>query len=99
MVQLMLMPLIISWSSKSRLVLHSWFYLSGASAPGKSWTKSKRAVKWLCVCVCNCAHYCIISMQWPSSLHCHCNATNHYNKSKPLDLLKKLNLCCKLCTV
>jgi len=28
-----------------------WFYLSGASSPGYSRTESKRAVKWLCVCV------------------------------------------------
>jgi len=29
-----------------------WFYLSGAGSPGKSQTKSKRAVKWLCVSTC-----------------------------------------------
>jgi len=32
--QLMLMPLNISCSSKFRLVLPSWFYLSGAGHPG-----------------------------------------------------------------
>jgi len=41
----------ISCFSKSRLVLLSWFYVSGAGSPGWSRTKSKRAVKW-CVCVC-----------------------------------------------
>jgi len=41
-------------SSKSRLVLPSWFYLCGASSPGYSRTKSKRAIKWLYVCVCMC---------------------------------------------
>jgi len=34
MAQLMPLPLTISCSSKSRLVLRSWFYLSGASSPG-----------------------------------------------------------------
>jgi len=29
-----------------------WFYLPGAGSPGQSRTKSKRAVKRLCVCVC-----------------------------------------------
>jgi len=52
MAQLMLLPLTISCSSKSRLVLPSWFYLSGAGSPGSSRTESKRAVKWLCVFVC-----------------------------------------------
>jgi len=33
MVQLMPLPLTISCSSKSRLVLPSWFYLSGDSSP------------------------------------------------------------------
>ena len=32
--QLMPLPLTISCSSKSRLVLPSWFYLSGAGLPG-----------------------------------------------------------------
>ena len=49
MVQLMPLPLTISCSSKSRLVLPSSFYLSGAGSPGWSETKSKRAVKRLCV--------------------------------------------------
>jgi len=40
MAQLMPLPLTISCFSKSRLVLPFW-----------CWTKSKRAVKWLCVCV------------------------------------------------
>ena len=52
MAQLMSLPLTVSCSSKSRLVLPSWFYLSGAGSPGWSRTKSKRAVKWLYVCVC-----------------------------------------------
>jgi len=34
MAQLMPLPLTISCSSKSRLVLPSWFYLSGACSPG-----------------------------------------------------------------
>jgi len=34
MAQLMPLPLTISGSSKSRLVLPSWFYLSGAGFPG-----------------------------------------------------------------
>ena len=59
MSQLMPLPLTISSSSKSKLVLLSWFYLSGASSPGLSWTKSKRAIKWLCVCVCACACVCV----------------------------------------
>jgi len=33
MAQLMPLPLTISCSSKSRLVLPSWFYLSGAGSP------------------------------------------------------------------
>jgi len=32
--QLMPLPLTVSCSSKSRLVLPSWFYLSGAGSPG-----------------------------------------------------------------
>jgi len=34
MAQLMLLPLTICCSSKSRLVLSSWFYHSGTSSPG-----------------------------------------------------------------
>jgi len=34
MAQLMPLPLTVSCSSKSRLVLPSWFYFSGASLPG-----------------------------------------------------------------
>jgi len=49
MAQLMPLPLTISCSSKSRLVLPSWFYLSGANLPNLSRTKSNRAVKQLCV--------------------------------------------------
>ena len=49
MVQLMLLPLTISCCSKSRLILSSWFYLSGAGLPGWSQTELKRAVKWVCV--------------------------------------------------
>ena len=33
------------------LLTTDWFYLPGAGSPGWCWTKSKRAVKWLCVCV------------------------------------------------
>jgi len=47
MVQLMPLPINISCPSKSRLVLPSWFYLSGAGSSGQFWTKSKRAVKQL----------------------------------------------------
>jgi len=50
MAQLMPLLLITSCSSKSTLALPSWFYLSGAGSPGKSRTKSKTAIKWLCVC-------------------------------------------------
>ena len=45
--------------SKLRLVLLSCFYFSGAGSPRYSWTKSKRAVKWLCVCVCMHACVCV----------------------------------------
>ena len=45
----MSLPLTISYSSKSRMVLPSWFYLSGASSFGQSQTKSKMAVKRFCV--------------------------------------------------
>jgi len=41
----------ISCSSKSRLVLTSWFYQSGTCSPGWSQTYTRRAVKRLCVCV------------------------------------------------
>jgi len=34
MTQLMPLPLTVSCSSKSRLVLPSWFYLSGTGSPG-----------------------------------------------------------------
>ena len=34
MAQLMPLPLTVSCSSKFRLVLPSWFYLSGAGSPG-----------------------------------------------------------------
>jgi len=34
MAQLMPLPLTVSCCSKSRLVLPSWFYLSGTSSPG-----------------------------------------------------------------
>jgi len=33
-----------------------WFYLSGAGSPGKSRTKSKRAIKQLCACVRACVY-------------------------------------------
>ena len=51
MAQQMPLPLTISCSSKSRLVLLHGFYLSGTCSPGWSWTNSRRAVKRLCVCV------------------------------------------------
>jgi len=51
--QQMLLPLTISCSSKSRLVLAFLIYLSGTCSPGWSRTYSRRAVKRLCVvCVC-----------------------------------------------
>ena len=53
------LPLTVSYSSKSRLVFPSWFYLSDAGSPGYSQTKSKRAVKWLCVCVRACLRACM----------------------------------------
>ena len=54
MAHLMPLPLTSSCSSKSRLVLPSWFYLSGADSPKQYQTKSNRAVKRLCVYVCVC---------------------------------------------
>jgi len=42
MAQLMPLPLIIFCSSKSRLVLPSWFYLSGTGSPGQFRTKSRQ---------------------------------------------------------
>ena len=45
------LPLTISCSSKSRLVLTFLVYLSGTCSPGWSRTYSRRAVKRLCVCV------------------------------------------------
>jgi len=51
--QQMPLPLTISCSSKSRLVLPFWFYLSGTCSPGWSRTDSRREVKRLCV-VCAC---------------------------------------------
>jgi len=41
MFQLMPLPLTIYCSSKSILVLPSWFYLSGTGSPGWPWTKSR----------------------------------------------------------
>jgi len=41
MAQLMSLPLIVSCSSKSRLVLPEWFYLSGAGLPSLSWRKGR----------------------------------------------------------
>jgi len=46
MAQLMPLPLTISCSSKSRLVLPSWFYLSGTGSPGSA-GQSQGAVKRL----------------------------------------------------
>jgi len=59
MAQLMLLQLSISCSSKSRLVIPSWFYISGASLPGYSWTKSEGHKKIACVCVCVCVSVCV----------------------------------------
>jgi len=54
--QQMPLPLTISCSSKSRLVLTClvlpFWYLLTRRSPGWSRTYSRRAVKWLCVCVC-----------------------------------------------
>jgi len=52
--QQMPLPLTVSCSGKSRLVVTFVFCLSGACSPGWSRTYSRRAVKWLCVCVCVC---------------------------------------------
>jgi len=41
MAQLMPLPLTISCSSKSRLVLPSWFYPSGTGSPRRSRTQSR----------------------------------------------------------
>ena len=51
MVQQIPLTLTISCSSKSRLVLPPWFYLSGTCSPGWSQTNSRTAVKRLCVCI------------------------------------------------
>jgi len=51
MAQQMPLSLTISCSSKSRLVLPFWFYLFGIGSPRQSQTKSKRALKGLCMCV------------------------------------------------
>jgi len=40
--QLMPLPLTISCSSKSRLVLPEWFCFSGAGLPGLSWKKGRQ---------------------------------------------------------
>jgi len=42
MAKLTPLPLIVSCSSKSRLVLPSWFYLSGTGSPGWSRTKGRQ---------------------------------------------------------
>jgi len=39
--QLMPLPLTVSCSSKSRLVLPEWFYFSGAGLPRLSWKKGR----------------------------------------------------------
>jgi len=68
MAQLMPLPLSISCSSKSRLVLPSWFYLSGDDSPGYFGTKSKRTEKWLCMCVCVVLLlYCLVLLLFVSS--------------------------------
>jgi len=51
MAQLMPLPLTISCSSKSRLVLPSWFYFSGAGSPRWSRTEGRKTVVCVCVCV------------------------------------------------
>ena len=75
MAQLMPLPLNISCFSESRLVLPCWFYLSSPGSPGYSQTKSKRAIKWLCVCVYwlpLSAIYILIFGCWTVSLFVHC---------------------------
>jgi len=62
MTQLMPLPLIISCSSKSRLVLPSWFYLSGAGSPVRRVVPDKiqegrKMVVCMRVCVCVCVWY------------------------------------------
>jgi len=53
MAQLMSPPLTISCSSKSRLVLLSWFYLPGAGSPRVVPDKIQEGCKMVvCVCVC-----------------------------------------------
>ena len=54
MAQQMPLPLTISCSSKSRLVLPSWFYYSGTGSSEQCRTKSRRAIKQFCVCVYAC---------------------------------------------
>ena len=75
--QLMPLPITISCSSKSRSVLPSWFYLFGAGSSGQSWTKSKRAVKRLCVCVCVCVCVCM-----RACVHAHAHARTFWRSHK-----------------
>jgi len=72
MAQLMPLPITVSCSSESRLVLPSWFYLSGAGSLGWSRTESKRAIKQLCmrVCVHACVHACMHA--------CHSNSNSFF---------------------
>jgi len=58
MSHLMPLPLTISCSSKFRLVLPSWFYLSAVGSPGYSRAKSKRIINGMVVCVCVCVCVC-----------------------------------------
>jgi len=69
--QLMPVPLTISCSSKSRLVLPFWFYLSGAGSPRYSQTECKRAIRQLCLCVCV-LFFCqpvVTHAHWPFMCH------------------------------
>jgi len=59
MAQLMPLPLTISYSSKSRLVLPFWWYLSGASSPGYTHTHNHFTALCVCVCVCVCMCVCV----------------------------------------
>ena len=52
--QLMPLPLNILCSKNP-----DWIFLSGASSPGWSRTKSKSAIKWLCVSMCACVRACV----------------------------------------
>jgi len=75
MAQLMPLPLTIYYSRRKP----DWFYLSGASCPGWSRTKSKRAING-CVCVRACVRACVRLCVYVAfcivAFYCSCIRTN-----------------------